>query len=77
MELKTLVLIRKNDINGNPRYTVKFNYMSQIDKKAFREVKSGFNFSTYETIKDYLSKHVERFNESELIVVHKEKDFHF
>lgn len=75
--LKTLVLIRKNDINGNARYTVKFNYMTEINKSAFRAVKAGFNFSTPETIRQYLSKHVERFDESELIIVRKEKDFKF
>ena len=76
-DLKTLVLIRKNDVNGNARYTVKFNYMTEIDKAFFRSVKAGFNFSTPETIKQYLSQHVERFDESDLIVVKKEKDFKF
>lgn len=75
--MKTLVLRLTNGVNGNPRYCVKFNYMTNINDKAFRKVKDGFNFSIYETVKDFLSKNVERFEESELVVVYKKKDFHF
>lgn len=75
--MKTLVLRLKNDINGNPRFCVKFNYMTDIDPKAFRKVKDGFNFSTYESLNQYLSKNVERFEESELVIVYKKKDFNF
>lgn len=75
--MKTLVIRLKNDVNGNPRYKVKFNYMTELNKKAFRKTKVGFNFSTYERVQDYLAKNVERFNESQLIIVNKEKDFHF
>lgn len=75
--MKTLVLRLKNDVNGNPRYCVKFNYMTNINEKLFRKVKAGYNFTTYETLKDFLTKNVERFTESEFVIVSKEKDFKF
>ncbi len=75
--LKTVVLRLRNGVNGNPRYRVKFNYMSSINEKAFRRVKGGFTFTTYDSVRNYLSENVERFGESELIIVSKEKDFVF
>lgn len=75
--MRTLVMRLQNGVNGNPRYCVKFNYMTDINDKAFRRVKEGFNFSTYETVKDFLTKNVDRFNESELVIVNSKKDFKF
>lgn len=75
--LKTIVIKLKNGVNGNPRYRVKFNYMSSINEQAFRRVKDGFTFTTYDTVRNYLSENVERFEESELVIVQKEKDYHF
>lgn len=75
--LKTLVLKLRNNINGHPRYCVKFNYMTEINKSAFREVKDGFNFSTFDSVQHFLTENVERFLESKLVIVNNKKDFRF
>lgn len=75
--LKTVVIRLRNTVNGAPKYRVKFNYMSSINEQAFRKVKDGFTFSTYDTVRNYLGKNVERFSESELVIVSKEKDYNF